>query len=297
MNEYDFRPDVVYTMGSRFAIHELTFLLAKYYKCGTCFHYMDNWRETSFLSIPGGQLLNRKLSVSVDRVTKLSKKSLVISPLMRTNYEQAYGGIYDVLMNSVEIGNQAVSIPHDKTFFVYAGGLHLNRHLSLYKIQESIRENKINATLIIYTSDRNREKYETIFDKEITEFRDFLPHNRVGEIYEEADVLVHVESFDTDQIAYTKYSLSTKIPEYMASGKPILCFAPKDISVYQYVEEAEAGMCASNEILLAGCMLTLSNDRLLREKLGKNGREYALANHDINRAQAHFAEVIMENVQ
>lgn len=292
-----FIPDVIYTMGSRFAMHKLTTLLAQYYGCGTCFHFMDNWRETAFKNTPIFMGLNRKLNDSIAEVICHSNTSLVISPLMKSAYEKKYGGNYSILMNSVKIENPCLFEDKDCLLFSYAGGLHLNRYKSLLQIQKVIGKLSIAAKLLIYTNSNSKEKYGDLFDKSITEFREFVPHDRVREIYEEADVLIHVESFDPEQIEYTKYSLSTKIPEYMSSGKPILCYAPENISVYQYVETSGGGLCASTEKDLLDCIVQLAENKQLRKNIGEKGFQQALLHHDIIAAQTLFLNVIKSDVK
>lgn len=297
LSRESFIPDVIYTMGSRFAIHSIVDKLANYYKCGTCFHFMDNWRESAFVNTSSILKLNYKLNLSINKVMEHNTNSLVISPLMKIAYEDKYKGNYDVLMNSVSINKPCKFVNHDSIHFVYAGGLHLNRYVSLLVIQDTISRVRINAKLYIYTSITNRKKYENLFDKNITVFRDFLPHNRVREVYEDADVLLHVESFDEKQLLYIKYSLSTKIPEYMSSGKPILCYAPENISVYQYVNITKSGLCASNKASLEKCILALYNSAGLRKKIGCKGYNQALIHHEIHMSQNRFVSVIKSNVK
>ena len=56
-----------------------------------------------------------------------------------------------------------------------------------------------------------------------------------------ADVLVFVESFAEEQIEKTRYSLSTKIPEYLSLKKPIFAVGPENISSMRYI--SDTAMC------------------------------------------------------
>ena len=47
--------------------------------------------------------------------------------------------------------------------------------------------------------------------------------NRYLIICLKADILVHVESFEKSNMI-CNYSMSTKIPEYLSIGRPIICF-------------------------------------------------------------------------
>ncbi|WP_288951943.1 glycosyltransferase [uncultured Catenibacterium sp.] len=300
LEDEQFVPDIIYTFGARFAIHNLVFKLSQYYKCPVCIHYMDNWRETCFLNTAKCLKLNEKLNKSVDRIEKLGEFSLVISPLMARKYAEFYHGNYQVLMNSIDVtstSNTVEKFNDDEVLFVYAGGLHLNRYLGLLDIQESILNSALNSKLLIYTNDESRKKYESLFDKNVTTFKDFLPHDKVHEIYSEADILVHIESFEEERQLYTKYSLSTKIPEYMYSGKPILCFASKKLAVSQYIIESKSGICCDTKEELNAAVVNLALSSELRMNLGRNGKRVAISNHNISKAREVLVNVFIQNIQ
>ena len=300
LKQEKFVPDIIYTFGGRFGVHNVVYKLSKYYKCPVCVHYMDNWRETLFSNTPNCFNLNRKINISIERIEKLGKYSLVISPLMEKKYKELYHGNYKVLMNSIDIADSKdseIEFDHNKIKFVYAGGLHLNRYQALLDIQAAIAKSSIDPNLLIYTSDDNRRKYQALFNPKVTIFREFLPHDRVNEIYSEADVLVHMESFDKVKQLYTKYSLSTKIPEYMFSGKPILCYASRELAVSQYITRCKAGLCCDNKTELDAAVKKLTLDSNLRTILGKMGKEIAIANHNISKARELLLFVFENNIK
>lgn len=299
LQERRFVPDVIYTMGARFGINNLTFSLAKYYGCNVCVHYMDNWRETRYCELPSYLRLNQKLNYSVDRLEKISKKSLVISSKMSSAYSMEYGHTYDVIMNSVQVPDSHESQNNGNAcvLFTYAGGLHLDRYKPLLEVEKAIKEMDGNARLRICTSNRDRNEYQSLFDSRYTEFINFVPHNEVFRIYQSSDVLIHIESFAPDRMEYTKYSLSTKIPEYMASGKPILLYAPSSIAVFEYVSHGKTGLCAENREMLVESVKKLSKDRELRIQLGKNGIRCARENHSVTTAQRILLHALQENAK
>ena len=181
--------------------------------------------------------------------------------------------------------------------FTYAGGLHLDRYKPLLEVEKAIKEMDGNARLRICTSNRDRNKYQSLFDSRYTEFINFVPHNEVFRIYQSSDVLIHIESFAPDRMEYTKYSLSTKIPEYMASGKPILLYAPSSIAVFEYVSHGKTGLCAENREMLVESVKKLSKDRELRIQLGKNGIRCARENHSVATAQRILLDALQENAK
>ncbi|MDB2059902.1 hypothetical protein [Clostridium perfringens] len=289
LSKKNFKPDVIYTMGSSFNIMHLVCKLSDYYNINICLHYMDNWRETLYKDTIPILKLNKKINNISDKIEERSNCSLVISPKMKNEYEKQYNNTYEVLMNSINVSSNDRLVEkkssENELSFVYAGGLHLKRYESLLDIQYALSMMEVPCKLYIYTSDMNREKYEHLFDSSVTVFKNFLPHNLVYKIYEKADVLVHIESFEQKQIKYTKYSLSTKIPEYMFSGKPILCYAPRSLAVYEYINDFSAGVCVEKREELIEKIKYLASNKSARDFMGKNGRISAMKNNDIIKTQ------------
>jgi len=60
--------------------------------------------------------------------------------------------------------------------------------------------------------------------------------NEIVEEMGKYDILIDVESFDRKMKYKTRLYISTKIPEYLASGKPILAVGPDDISSIRYLK-------------------------------------------------------------
>lgn len=297
LKENNFIPDVIYTLGGSFSVMNIACKIADYYSCHICLHYMDNWRETLFIDTCSIFKLNKKINNLANQVEKRSKCSMVISSQMKIAYENQRSIKCCVLMNSIkEFKTPLLNKDENKIKIIYAGGLHLKRYESLKKIEQAIRDiNDEKIQLIIYTSDKDREAYSAIFSNEITKFKNFIPHDQVDKIYQEADILVHIESFDKNKIMFTKYSLSTKIPEYMISSKPILCFAPAELTVHKYINENKVGISTSNEVELQSAIKKLVSDKELRKFLGNNGVICAKKNHTIEHAHKIMKKVMIMN--
>jgi glycosyltransferase involved in cell wall biosynthesis len=207
--------------------------------------------------------------------------------MMARHYEELFTGIEHLeLMNCTDLPSCAKDYrrPMNYMNFVYAEGLHLNLHKQLLEIETTIQKANEESSgakgkLLIYTSERDRALYEKQFDCKTTSFLLYVPHDQIQGVYNNADILVHVEAFDSELIACTKYSISTKISEYMLSEKVILCYAPRNIAVYEYIESNDAGLFAPNfDEMQKAIRICLGDDPKLA-KMGRNGRKVALVAH------------------
>lgn len=284
-----FSPDVIYTLGGDIIPLTMALYFSKRYgSCPILIHYMDNWLETKYAGCGINRLFRHVLLKKLSRVQQCGNAALVISPMMAQHYDNLFTKIrHFPLMNCIDLSDYTNKQKHirNQQTFVYAGGLHLNRHKQLIMIEKAIRianetgENASTGKILIYTSEKDREQFEKCFDQRITCFLPYVPHNQIQIVYETADVLVHVEDFDPGLISFTKYSISTKISEYMHSGRPILCYAPKNIAVYKYIESISSGICASSDFELQNAIMICLNDESRLAEMGANGRKAALSAH------------------
>lgn len=283
-----FSPDIIYTLGGDILPLTMALYFSKRYNNKPILlHYMDNWVETKYRGGGVNNIFRHILMKKLKKIQLLGTTALVISPMMAQHYNKLFDGVrHFALMNCTNINNCSTE-RLDKlgvVNFVYTGGLHLNRYEQLLTIETAIKQinekqNKVYGRLLIYTGEQDKNLYEKKFCKEITSFIPFVAHDQIQKVFETADILVHVESFDMELISYTKYSISTKISEYMLSGRPILCYAPSTIAVYKYIDSNNAGVCASNPVELQTAIETCIYDQTQMIEKGRNGRAIAASNH------------------
>jgi hypothetical protein len=107
-------------------------------------------------------------------------------------------------------------------------------------------------------------------------------------------VLVHVEAFDNTSRAYTRLSVSTKIPQYMAAGRPILCYGPAEVASCRYVEATRSGVVVGERDkvrLLDGLRLLCENGQA-RKEFGQDAWRAARDSHDVSQVSAEFRAVL-----
>ena len=280
----DFKPEIVYSLGGDFNTLKWVDYFSRRYSIPIVMHYMDNWRETAYTQDSRLFWLNRKLQKQLYNLENRMTVGMTISQYMADAYSTKYGHKYCALMHTVSPFSMS-PIEHDCIHLVYAGGLHLNRYKTLLTISNAISGMQ-DIKLFIYTSKHNRETFSGEFKASNTFFMNSVPHNRITEVYENADILLHVESFNEKIIEFTKYSLSTKIPEYLISGKPIICYAPDCIASYKCIVNSRAGIGVSSTGELINA-IDLLKDENRRTQFGDAGKAYA---------EEHFSDEALVNV-
>lgn len=134
---------------------------------------------------------------------------------------------------------------------VYAGKVYAGRWKTLALILEAIKEENVsekNIQLDIYTPDALTEEQNRTLHDDVNSFvHPAVSANQLQSIYDQSDIVLHVESLDDNDSQSTKYSFSTKIIDCLASGCAVFAVCNKNQAGYQYLSENDIALTADNK--------------------------------------------------
>jgi hypothetical protein len=83
----------------------------------------------------------------------------------------------------------------------------------------------------------------------------------------------------------TRLSISTKIPEYLASGKPILAVGPDDISSIRYLKRLGISYIINSldETSIKNELMKILNEKYMHRDIGLKGIKIAKDDHSIEK--------------
>ena len=281
----EFSPQVIYTVGETITNLDLSYKLSILLNIPIVIHFMDNWKHSiEWNDNPLLKKYQKNLTQYCNMCYLRSTECIAIGERMAETYESETGIKHGVIMNSIDTQIFYCHSQNDKDVikFTYAGGLHLGRDNALYTIGEYIEslymKDSIKVEFDIYTTNDNIYLYKEKFKNlKQTHLIPAVPHDDIIKVYQDSDVLVHVESDELKSNEFFKYSVSTKISEYLATGKTILFYGPKDIYLYDF--------------LYSNCLAyTVSNadeiERTIKSIIYKRDNQYE--NNAVQYAKTHF---------
>ena len=164
---------------------------------------------------------------------------------MSKEYSAYFGKEFDCIMNSVSLYPfvPKTSISQTKTI-AYFGGLNLNRWRMICRFSELLSGR---AKVIVYTGQEITEEIDRAFRKSGVELGGFLKGEEVRTKMLESDVLLHIESDDKYFRSLTCLSVSTKIPEYLMSSRPVIAYGPSEIASIRLISDNNLGITISSE--------------------------------------------------
>lgn len=250
----EFAPDVVYTCGPSIRVLKTAYYISKKLDIPMILHLMDDWPETiyttSVLSLPFQGIIKHMLA----KIHKRCKHNFAISEAMGQKYSAIYGTEYRMLMNPAMNIEDKVHPISKEPKFLYAGSLNLNRWKSLLDIAEVLdmyRKAGHSSEFTLYVPKNDMKLYSSEFEKYGAVLKEYVSAEKLREIYENSDVLVFAESFDDAVVDFAKYSLSTKIPEYMATGHMILAYLPETLYSCRYMQDNQVALVSKDKKKLA----------------------------------------------
>lgn len=256
----EFKPEVIFFVGggSLFS-YKITKFIASYFNIPIVLYFTDD-----YLTIPSKTktiewLNSKRLNKYLKKFNKSVDKIFVIGDDMKMEYQNKFNKQCISVMNSVDTEKYNVirlkreinhGVEKSKIKIAYFGGIHLNRWKTISVLSQCIREIQKEGKhfdLDIYCVEKPaKEILEEIHHPPYSNFKGGVNEEHIISKMMEYDVLLHVESFDTNMIFKTRLSISTKIPEYLACSKPILGIGPSEISSIKYLKRETESFIINN---------------------------------------------------
>jgi len=254
----DFKPEIIYTILGNRRLVRLVYNISVRFDINIVPHFMDDWISTIYR---GNYLLAIPRSLFFHSFSKMMGRAqygLGISQKMCNVYSKKFDKKFIPLMNTIDFtlfsSMKKIKENRLRTYvFMYFGGLHLNRwktlrafSLVLDEVSTSIQAD---LQLIIYTKNADVVTYSPKFKTKNVAIYPAIIHKEACLEMKKANFLLHVESFDKDVIQYTKLSISTKIPEYLASETQICAIGPRNIASMEYLRDNNCGFIANSLVI------------------------------------------------
>lgn len=290
-----FSPDVIYTLGESISAFNASLKLSKKYDVPIVWHIMDD-NETCIYNYTKATTCFRKKYINlIKKARERMVYGLAIGTKMAKEFSLRYNMPFDFAMNCLDELHEQPLPNNDKLKFLFSGGMHGGRAETLSMMADIINGDEAlrkNIDFAIYSSPNNVKKYASMFKDKCCLY-EYVPKDQMFENLGKADILVHVESFEQSEIDFFRYSMSTKIPECLSVGRPILCYGPKEICTVSYIDEKKVGIVADNQEKLIESINLLVADEKLRDDLSKNALKVA-ENEHLSTAVAARIENVFE---
>ena len=252
INEED--PDVIWLTGSPLILmNRLSQYVVKEAKKPYCIYEMDDvYSYNNCGKNPLKYLYRFFLRKNVKKLISGASQLFVISPKMKREYDSIFGTDSIFLTKSIDFSSVTFHPYqiHQPVRMVYMGQIIYDRLSSLELVGKALDEfnkEKQHIVLDIYTNNFIDElRKSQIIKGNSVFFHAPVPYSEVKNVIDQYDIVVFVESLDKKFKNIARLSFSTKITDYLSSGKCVLAVGPSDIAPIEYLKENDAALVANN---------------------------------------------------
>lgn len=194
-------------------------------------------------------------------------------------------------VNNLAYSNPCLLIDKNEVNFVYTGNVGSERWIVLCEIGRSLeilssRYGK-KYNLQIYTATNMTSEMEKKFaESSAIHLMGAVSSDQVKNVQNNADVLVHVESYSPKAICETRMSFSTKIIDYICSGKPLLAVGPIEVNSISFLKAHELAIVPTEFRDIQNTLEQLLRDQINTAHMTEHGRDYLIQNRNIHDIQS-----------
>jgi hypothetical protein len=283
--------DIVFFVASGFGYtHEIANFASKYLEIPLVSYFADDY------------LIYPKPKGVFDKIQKIRIKSFFkktvnnsqllfgIGDLMVEEYSKYFGKQFFPIMNSTEIFPYIVPQYNFPIVISYFGGLHTGRWEMISRLANLI---KGKAIINVYTFDFISDQIKTSFYDSGVFIKDGITGTEYRNELYKSNILLHVESDNKQHRLMTRLSVSTKIPEYLMTGRLVLGFGPSEVASMKILSENEIGIVISSEdkdLEICNDLNELFSDTQKQTEIGLKGYQFAISNFDNNLISKNFKD-------
>ena len=301
----NFKPDVIYYQPNSYKSIDFVLNIQKRCNLPLVSHVMDDWFSFSVHNGPFNTYWQNKLNKKANLLFASTTLHLSICDYMSQAFKKRYGYNFMAFHNSVDLsfwsGASHKGQLNNPVLILYAGRVGYGLEDILLRVADAIEKlgcKGANICLEIQTKDQKHALIDTLRKYKHVNVTKAIPYGKLPEKFAQADVLLIPSDFDGPGLKFIKYSMPTKVSEYMAVGTPILVIAPAGTALAEYAKEGWAMVCQRNdEISIQQAIAELLNSERLKNSVTKISKDLVLQNHEEKIVTNKFRTVLSNLVK
>lgn len=203
----------------------------------------------------------------IDKVLVWPGSAMYISDKIRDKYNTEFGLDGETVYLASTIQRKPFSIINtEHPVITYFGNIRMGRNNSLNDIGYALGEINPNYILEVYSNEQDEIYYSVFNDNPNVKFMGSVPYSQVQKRMAESDITVIVEGLTEHDINLSRYSLSTKAADALASGASILTYGSLESGIIDYMRSTEASVVCTRKEDLVGSVKRLMADTDLQKR-------------------------------
>lgn len=239
-------------------------------------------------------LFHRRLKRAVNKAYNCCDFAVFNCEELESDYKRVFTIQSKVIFNATSLHpcHNPWKKETDSFTTIYAGNLGVGRAESLVLVANALHSISKEYSIQVYGKLPNDKIADLFSNCEGIDFRGFVSYDKLISIQQEADLLLHVESFDSFHRKDSKYAFSTKIADSLALGTCFLVFAPSEFASSRYLIQNHAAHVVTEQVALEGTLRKIINDLEYRNKFSLNALDLVERNHQQEKNAKSFQLIL-----
>lgn len=234
----------------------------------------------------------------VDKVLSWPGSAIYISDKIRDKYNAEFGLDGEtVYLTSTIQRKKFKPINVKNPVITYFGNIQMGRNNSLNDIGCALQRISPQYVLEVYSNEKD-ETYFNVFKRNPgVRYMGSVPYAKVKQRMLESDITVIVEGFAEKDVNLSRYSLSTKAADALASGAAILTYGSLESGIIAYMRSTGASMVCNEREDLDKSIATLIRDKKLQREYYEQAIYMTNKNHNLQSSSETSLRVILKAIK
>lgn len=265
----DFKPECVFlSFSDDYFIPQIAFYVAQRYNIPIVSSIGDDYYFNTHFSLdPFYWWYKLTYKALIRKVLAYKGSAIYISDKIRDKYNAEFGLDGDtVYLTSTTKRKPFGYVNTESPLITYFGNIRMGRNHSLNDVGYALGKLNPNYRLEVYSGENIPEIYGVFKDNPNVIYGGAIPYSEVQKKMANSDITVIVEGFLPKDIDCSRYSLSTKAADALASGATILTYGSQECGIIEYMQSTKASfVCTQKENLVEVIKDMLSNKELQKQ--------------------------------
>lgn len=299
LNEWleKFNPDCVFlAFSDDFFIPRIALYVAEKFDIPIVSCIGDDYYFNDRKSIsPFYHLYRNRYKKLIDKVFRHGGSAAYIGNKIRDKYNKEFGLKGETVYLTSEIKRHPFRVINtEEPIISYCGNIRLGRNDSLCAIASALSRINPNYRVKVYSPETEEDYYKQLEEHANVDFSGAIPYSQVMDLMNDSDMLLVVEGFEEKDVNITRYSLSTKVADSLATGGAVLALGSIECGAIEYMKEINCGPVCTAEDQLDEAINKLLFDVEYQKQNYINATEITKRNHTLDSSTKVF-ESIVEN--
>lgn len=291
----DFNPECVFlSFSNDFFILEIALYIAQKFDIPICSSTGDDYYFDGKFSLNPLYYLYHEWYKSLNRkVFRHKGSSIYIGDKIRDKYNSAFGLDGETVYLVSEIERRPFRpIDLQNCKIRYFGNIRMGRNHSICVVANVLAKINSDLRVEVYSSESSPKVLDVFNSCPNVNFKGAIPYKEVMEKTIDSDILLVVEGTEPSEVNLSRYALSTKVADALASGCNIVAYGSMECGAIEYMRNINCVTMGTSTMELDTSLRNLFSDIDIQKSNYHTANEIYKQNHTREQSNARVEQII-----